>query len=728
MDTQSCHYMSLANCAGSGGDATYVAPSSYMAGVLEENGVHAFGSDCYASVAPRAPPPSPPLPSLPPSPPNSPPPPPPPSPPPPSPPPPPLICNNDCLEQGWVNDGVCDDGGPTSQYSSCEYGTDCFDCNVRLAPSPPPFAPPGAPPSPPPPSPPPSPPPPSPPPVPPSPPPPGPIETRQEIVSIGGAPFACLVAGGCGFHHELFMTPVLTTISNTSANPGDTLTLHGHGFSITAADNTVTVGGEQCVVTAAAQDTSYSAPACPVGACSAARDLVELNCTLPPHDAFAPHAVNVIVAGYGAAPALAAATVSYAVRLASVSPLSGSLGGGTTLTLTGDGLSQLSSDVAVVVGGVGCRVQTATYTQVTCVTGSHTAAATYTVVLSVRGVGAVCTNAACAFEYSTAATPTLISSSWAANNVGSGSWTLSLGGSGFGVAPVVTVGSTACNVSAGVTDTALQCTLTPPMGGLQTIQLWRADWGWASGTQQVTGASLSVTGLSPTSVGVAGGADVVISGQGFADASSSRVTVCGEKCAVTAASATSLTCTAPSRLVHATGLKTLKLRATAEATLDAASGYSPPGSNALNATLVLRTAAVVGLQFGGLTSTNLPRGARVRKANLRVVPHAASRQGSVAVDVRASIACAAETAPISSAALAAANSTADDKMAWDVRPWTLGFPADESPDLASLISPLVAADVSNCSLVLTLVVTEATGTLGSNRTPSLALTLTPPQL
>ena len=550
--------------------------------------------------------------------------------------------------------------------------------------------------------------------MPPSPPPPGLIETRQEIVSIDGAPFACLVAGGCGFHHELFMTPVLTTISNTSGNPGDTLTLHGHGFSTTAADNTVTVGGEPCAVTAAAQDTSYSAPACPVGACSAARDLVELNCTLPPHDAFAPHAVSVTVTGYGAAPALAAATVSYTVRLASVSPLSGSLGGGTTLTLTGDGLSQLSSDVAVVVGGVGCRVATATYNQVTCVTGAHMTAATHDIVLSVRGVGAVCTGAACSFEYSTAATPTLTSSSWAANNAGSDSWTLSLGGSGFGAAPVVTVGSTVCNVSAGVTDTALQCTLTPPMGGLQTIQLWRADWGWATGTQQVTGASLSVSSLSPTSVGVAGGSDVVISGQGFADASSSRVTVCGETCAVTAASATSLTCTAPSRLVHATGLKTLKLRATAEATLDAASGYAPPGSDALNASLVLRTAAVVGLQFGGLTSTNLPRGARVRKANLRVVPHAASRQGSVAVDVRASIACAAHAAPLSSAALAATNSTADAKVAWDVRPWTLGFPTDESPDLSSLISPLVAADVSNCSLVLTLVVTEATGTLGQN--------------
>ena len=61
----------------------------------------------------------------------------------------------------------------------------------------------------------------------------------------------------------------------------------------------------------------------------------------------------------------------------------------------------------------------------------------------------------------------------------------------------------------------------------------------------------------------------------------------------------------------------------------------------------------------------------MRKANLRVVPHAASRQGSVALDVRASIACAADTASLSAAALAAANSSAGAKTAWDVRPWTL---------------------------------------------------------
>ena len=532
----------------------------------------------------------------------------------------------------------------------------------------------------------------------------------------GGAPFACMVPAGCGFHHELFMTPVLVRISSNIShisNPGETLSLHGHGLSTTAADNTVTVGGEPCIVTGAAQDNSYSAPACPVGACSAARDLIAIECTLPPHHAFAPHAVRVDVAGYGAAPALAAATVSYSVRLASVSPASGSLGGGTTLTLTGDGLSLLPSDAAVMIDGVRCRVVTAAYTQITCVTGGHTTAASYALLLSVRGVSAVCVGT-CSYEYSVASTPTVASAVWTSNDAAGSSWGLALGGSGFGPAPVVKVGDTACSSISSLSDTALQCTLTPPMGGLQTVTLYRADWGWATGAQQVTGAALSVSGLAPVSMGAGGGADLVISGLGFASASSSRVTVCGAPCAVTAASATSLTCTAPSRLVHSTGLTTTKLRVTSEASLDSSAGYAAMGSEHLNASLMLRSTGVVGLQFGGLTSTNLPRGARVRKANLRIVPHADSRQGSVALDVRASISCAADPPPLSAAALAAANSTVVARTAWDVRPWTLGFPTDESPDLASLIAPLVAADVENCSLVLTLVVTEATGTLGQN--------------
>ena len=68
-------------------------------------------------------------------------------PPPPRTPPPPMTCVDDEEGCAWLEDGVCDDGGPGSQYASCEYATDCSDCGPR--PPPPPPAPPAPPPAPP---------------------------------------------------------------------------------------------------------------------------------------------------------------------------------------------------------------------------------------------------------------------------------------------------------------------------------------------------------------------------------------------------------------------------------------------------------------------------------------------------------------------------------------------------------------------------------------------------
>ena len=82
-----------------------------------------------------------------------------PSPPPPNPPPSPPIppfspggalCSNTCSWEDFdgspisaAGDGLCDDGGPGSLYTStCEYGTDCTDCGIRDASGAPPTPPP----------------------------------------------------------------------------------------------------------------------------------------------------------------------------------------------------------------------------------------------------------------------------------------------------------------------------------------------------------------------------------------------------------------------------------------------------------------------------------------------------------------------------------------------------------------------------------------------------------
>ena len=45
------------------------------------------------------------------------------------------LCTNLCLDSA---NSVCDDGGAGSQYSTCDYGSDCHDCGPRNAPPPPP--------------------------------------------------------------------------------------------------------------------------------------------------------------------------------------------------------------------------------------------------------------------------------------------------------------------------------------------------------------------------------------------------------------------------------------------------------------------------------------------------------------------------------------------------------------------------------------------------------------
>jgi len=39
-----------------------------------------------------------------------------------------MLCTNTCR---WAGDGECDDGGPRSLYSVCDYGSDCDDCGPR---------------------------------------------------------------------------------------------------------------------------------------------------------------------------------------------------------------------------------------------------------------------------------------------------------------------------------------------------------------------------------------------------------------------------------------------------------------------------------------------------------------------------------------------------------------------------------------------------------------------
>ena len=154
----------------------------------------------------------------------------------------------------------------------------------------------------------------------------------------------------------LAATPQLltTTVDMPPASEGGSLVVRGHGFSLVDAENWVMVGGEPCAVNSATVDGSYVHPPCPVASCTDDLPLIMMTCTLPPNHAFGAHAVTAGVYGLGAAPARSGAAVTYAVQLRGAAPAGDSLGGGTLLTLSGDGLSARKGDIEVTVGGAPC--------------------------------------------------------------------------------------------------------------------------------------------------------------------------------------------------------------------------------------------------------------------------------------------------------------------------------------------------------------------------------------
>ena len=73
-------------------------------------------------------------------------------------------------------------------------------------------------------------------------------------------------------------------------------------------------------------------------------------------------------------------------EVSSMSPMEGSLGGGTLLTIVGTGLQGLYSDPAVLLGGKTCEIQSVSSTEVTCLTPASASPTTATLIVTVSGV------------------------------------------------------------------------------------------------------------------------------------------------------------------------------------------------------------------------------------------------------------------------------------------------------------------------------------------------------
>uniref|UniRef100_A0A4W4EJY7 Polycystic kidney and hepatic disease 1 (autosomal recessive)-like 1 n=1 Tax=Electrophorus electricus TaxID=8005 RepID=A0A4W4EJY7_ELEEL len=239
-----------------------------------------------------------------------------------------------------------------------------------------------------------------------------------------------------------------------------------------------------------------------------------------------PHALLVVVLSKGLAHG---DTVLTSLPLASLQPSSGSLAGGTLLTITGNGF--VVGNTSVMLGSCPCSIVQGTPFMVTCLTCANVERQ---VQVNIQVFGVI--YPPLSFNYTRQQTPEITSVSPA---TGPSGIAITVSGSGFGLDAglvSVAIAGVACDVSS-ITDMVLQCTVGSHPGGTYPVTLHHQVKGDALNQADFT-YELRLTLVTPNEGSYGGGALVTVQGSGF-DPQSSRVLICRGECSVNRNTSTS---------------------------------------------------------------------------------------------------------------------------------------------------------------------------------------------
>ena len=214
-------------------------------------------------------------------------------------------------------------------------------------------------------------------------------------------------------------------------------------------------------------------------------------------------------------------SLTYGLQVTGVSPISGSLGGGQTITISGEGFGSSAANIVVRIGGLPCTVLTAAGAYVTCQTSSTRTAFSATANVSIVQSGSVIASAASSalYSFSDALTPRVTSVSPNRGSTAGGTM-LTITGSGFNVDDRVTIGGRACiqstqdrtqfqstayyctTAASSVTTESVDITLTSATGNgnalidsgkYQFVDLWSRKTTWGGDLPPVAGDSVVVS-------------------------------------------------------------------------------------------------------------------------------------------------------------------------------------------------------------------------------------------
>jgi large repetitive protein len=232
-------------------------------------------------------------------------------------------------------------------------------------------------------------------------------------------------------------------------------------------------------------------------------------------------------------------TYRAAPTVTNVSPSSGPTAGGTSVTITGTGLSAASAVKFGSTAATGYTVNSDTQITATAPSGS---AGTIDITVTTPG-GTSATGSADRFTYHAAPTVTGISPDTGPT---SGGTEVSITGTGFSSATAVRFGSTAASFTV---DSSTSITATSPAGSAGTVDIRVTSVGGTSANSSADNftylAAPGISTVSPGSGSVAGGESVTISGTDFTTVSDTTVTFGGTAGTVTTVTSASITVTTP---------------------------------------------------------------------------------------------------------------------------------------------------------------------------------------
>ncbi|XP_069372727.1 PKHD1 like 1, tandem duplicate 1 [Paralichthys olivaceus] len=339
----------------------------------------------------------------------------------------------------------------------------------------------------------------------------------QVEVSINGIPSKC--SGDCGFEWSEEKTPVVTGISPSQGSMGTLLTVTGMNFANENAS--IMVGQVRCHV----EQTTATSQVCRLGSASAGTYPVSVTFPSLGNSRYADSNIT---------------HFTYRLIVSSFSPLSGSLGGGTLLTVKGFGFSQ---NTTVTVGSVKCTLVHTSNTELKCRTPPGLAPSNLVTVT----VGNMSETANGSFNYDALLTPTVTGLSLLTSTVFERRL-LTIQGSSLGSgdnASAVYVGGKECvPVHWAANNISCHLPVLPP--GLYKVELQVKNLGFAQISNSTNGTIeyiLEVYSITPVFGSLMGGTRLTVSGSGFSNSTSDNKVSIGEAvCEVKVASANELQC------------------------------------------------------------------------------------------------------------------------------------------------------------------------------------------